>query len=429
MAVMKNPILKLALPAIVSNITVPLLGLCDTTISGHLGNPSFIGAIAVGSMMMNVVFWLCGFLRMGTTALSAQAYGADNAPLKFNVLLKGFEIAAVISAVVLLFQVPLLRLMLELMAPESDVASLAATYFSICVWQVPAQLGVMVISGWFVGQQNTVIPMGIAVGINVVNIILSLTFVFGLDLGFKGIAMGTLCANWVGLTGAAIALPWRKFVKKGSALKWSRFFSLNVFLFFRSVCIMSVTFAVTAIGADLGDITLAANAVMMQFFMFFSYFMDGFAFAGEALVGKDYGAHNIPAVHHTVKVLLLWGVGLSVSFFIIYLLGGEKITSLITDEVSVQQKVWSLRGWLWALPPLTVAAFIFDGIFIGLARAKDLFITTFIATVLFFALTGLYRESDKSVMENVLWLAFESYLFARGILLGITYLVRSRKQL
>ena len=434
-------ILRLALPAIVNNVTVPLLGLCDTAVAGHLGSASYIGAMAVGAMMLNVIFWLCGFLRMGTSGLTAQAYGARDEGMSRDVLRKSLTIAAALSLLAIAIQSPLLALLLRVIGPDPAVRDLASLYFRICIWGAPAQLGIMAASGWFIGRQNTVVPMGVAIGVNIVNILLSLTLVFGFRLGFTGIAVGTLCAGWTGL--AAILLLVRKNCKEvkdfndlkdltprsPGTVAWGRFFRLNSDLFFRSACIMCVSLAMTSVGARLGETILAANAVIMQFFLFFSYFMDGFAFAGEALVGKAAGAQDRDLLRRAVSGLVRWGAAMAILFFLVYLTGARTITGFLTDNATVREAVADMGIWIMILPPVTVAAFIFDGGFIGLARTRVLLIVTLVASTAFFTLAFLASGPGKLPGNRLLWLAFETYLLLRGVLLAFVYMKNQRKSL
>lgn len=431
-------ILKLAAPAIVNNVTVPLLGLCDTAVAGHLGSSAALGAIAVGSMMLNVFFWLAGFLRMGTTGLTARAFGARNIRGCAQAIRKSLLIAAAISAVVLALQIPIRDLLLRLIAPDSAVETLAGCYYDICIWSVPPQLAIMAVSGWFIGMQTTVVPMTIAIGINIVNIILSLSLTFGIGLGFSGIASGTLAANWIGAIAAIIWMR-RRFSRMRkemspeasdpgttAGVKWRELFAVNGCLFVRSACIMAVTLAVTATGARLGEITLGANAIIMQFFLFFSYFMDGFAFSGEAMVGKYSGAEEPRTVKRTVIHLLKWGAGMALIFTAVYALGSGKAISLLTDNTRIAAAAADYRLWIMLLPSLTVAAFIFDGIFIGLTRTRAMMTVTIAGALIFFA---VLFASGKQPDNNRLWLGFELYLLTRGALLGVWYSIFERKTL
>lgn len=427
-------ILALALPAIVNNVTVPLLGLCDTAIAGHLGSASFIGAMAVGAMMLNVIYWLCGFLRMGSSGLTARAFGARDFQAMRVVLRRALIIGTVISLAVIIFQRPLLRLMLLVISPEPEVIKLASSYFLIGVWASPAQLGIMALSGWFIGRQNTVIPMLVSVGVNLVNIALSLILVFVFKLGFQGIALGTLCAAWSGFF-AILILAYRalasfrldsrninsSLLPEHSEFAWKSFFNVSSDLFFRSAVIMSVSMTMTSVTARLGDVSLACNAVLMQFFLFFSYFMDGFAFAAEAMVGSASGARDATALKRCVTMLMKWATAMSVVFFFIYLFLSGPITSALTDSLSVRHAVADMHIWVILLPPVTVWAFILDGVFIGMTRTRPLLLTTLIASVPFFGVVFGLGFTGKLPSAGLLWSVFEIYLLLRGILLVCKY--------
>ena len=275
-------IIRLSVPAILSNITVPLLGLCDTAIAGHLGADSFIGAIAVGSMMINVTFWLFGFLRMGTTGLTAQAFGADDAVALRTVFSRAVTLGAAIGTLLLLLMYPLREMLLTLISPDEPIRSLASRYYTIVLMSAPALLATNAVQGWLFGMQTTLIPMTVAIATNVINIAISLTMVLIFHTGFIGVAIGTLSANWLGLllalilarrkAGGKLWIPFRDVFTDREGL--GRFFRVNSDIFFRSAAIMAVSLGVTAIGSRLGALTLAANAVMMQVFNFFSFFMD-----------------------------------------------------------------------------------------------------------------------------------------------------------
>lgn len=433
-------IFRLALPAVVSNISVPLLGLSDTAISGHLGSAAYIGAIAVGSMMLNVAFWLFGFLRMGTTGLVAEAFGAGDQGMQRRLLRVSVVIALLIGVLFIMLRTPLSRALLMLMAPESAVDANARAYFDICVMGAPALLATMAVNGWFVGMQSTVRAMAVSVTVNVINILLSLWLVFGVDMGFLGVAYGTLIAQWTGLCLALVMA--RAYMRRtaesggmasspalslGKVLK--RYFTVNVNLFFRSACVMAVSMTVTAVGARLGEVTLAGNAVMMQFFIFFSYFMDGFAFAAEALVGRAKGSLDASLYSRSVRWLLIWSGCMGVLFFAVYAVGAEEIGAMITDEENVLAALSAYRIWIMLIPLLTVAAFIFDGFFIGLSRTGAMLASTLIASAVFFMIVfvpSMIGEGRAYCPDNNrLWLAFLTYLFLRGVLLAVV-LPRSR---
>lgn len=437
---MNKEILRLAIPAIVSNITIPLLGLCDTAISGHLGSASYIGAVSVGTTMLNVIFWLFGFLRMGTTGLTAGAYGAGADRRALDVLQKSMAVALITSAAILMLQHPLLKALRLLVGGEPSVMADASVYFGICIWGVPAQLTVMVASGWFIGMQNTVVPMAIAIGMNVLNMIFSVILTMSAGIGFAGIAIGTLSANWIGAMASLIIL--RRFIKKRGmnrrssssrrsidyegrppivntshdSVKWRELFNVNGALLVRSACLIAVTVTVTAVGARFGSTILAGNAVMMQFFIFYSYFMDGFAYSGEALAGRYSGACDRRGLNSAVAHLLMWGAGVALMFTLIYIPGTEPITRLLTDQSAVIEQVSDCHLFVILLPVAGAAAFIFDGIFVGLTRTVAMMLSTFAGSAVFFLiLFGLPLKFDNTL----LWIAFESYLLMRGLVLAV----------
>lgn len=427
---LNKEILRLSIPAIISNITVPILGLSDTTISGHLGSELYIGAIAVGTMMFNVVFWLFGFLRMGTTGLTAQAYGARDNDECRKLLVRACALGLIIGVAILLLHIPIRWLLLLLISPEGQVADYASDYFNICIWGAPALLFNMAVMGWFLGVQNTVVPMIISVSVNIVNIILSLCFVFLFDMGFEGVAYGTMISNWVGVGIAILYVlkfyEWR-FPKicRTDILQLSdmgRFFKVNTDIMFRSACIMSVSLTVTSIGAQLGALTLAANAIIMQFFILFSYFMDGFAFAAEALSGKFVGARDLHNLKRVINRLLLWALGVASVFTIIYIGGYKFIVSFITNEVNVIATVDKYSLWLKLIPLVTVAAFIYDGIYIGLTATRQMLIATFLSAMAFLSICFIHPFGGNLIdlpQNHTLWIAFLTYLLLRGVMLGL----------
>lgn len=421
------------MPAIVSNITVPLLGLCDTAISGHLGSEVYLAAIGVGSIMLNVIVGLLVFLRMGTTGLTATAFGAGNDGMVSKVFTRAFLLGLGLGVVLVVLRVPIMDLMLTIISPDAEVRRYAESYFTVRVWGMPAMFAVMSVSGWFVGMQSTVAPMAVAIIMNVLNIALSYLLVFHTQVGFAGVAWGTAVSNWIGLV---VALVWAMRFRKGKRLfgnlrdvlkggGMGKFFSVNSNLFLRSACIMCVSLGVTSAGARMGALTLAVNVVMMQFFTFFSYFMDGFAFSGEALTGRWYGAGNKDMLQKSVRALLRWTLGVALLFTLLYAVGQGPVTSLLTDNDSVREGVGSMRLWLWALPLVSVWAFIYDGFFVGVTDTNKMMVATLVASIVFFIVAFLRMEGGRVVMtvlgNNALWGAFLSYLFLRGGILAVIW--------
>lgn len=362
---MNKKILQLALPSIVSNITVPLLGLVDVAIVGHLGAASYIGAIAVGGMLFNIIYWLFGFLRMGTSGMTSQALGRRDLLEVTRVLFRSVGVGILISLALLLLQYPIREIAFSLLDTTDEVERLASLYFNICIWGAPAVLGLYGFSGWFIGMQNSRFPMFIAITQNIVNIVASLIFVFVFGMKVQGVAMGTLIAQYGGF-GMAVFL-WFAFYRKRLNIRvcWHevmdkvamrRFFQVNGDIFFRTLCLVAVTTFFTSTGARQGDIVLAVNTLLMQLFTLFSYIMDGFAYAGEALAGRYIGARNKIALSRTIRLLFGWGIGLSFSFTLLYGVGGKGFLSLLTNDPAVIQEAGTYFYWVLAVPLAGFAA-------------------------------------------------------------------------
>ena len=415
-------ILQLALPSIVSNITVPLLGLCDVTIMGHVGGASGIGAIAVGSMIFNVMYWLFVFLRMGVSGLTAQAYGACRWHETHRLLRRYLSMALLLGMAIVVLQVPLRWLTFWLMQTSGEVEQLCTPYYHICIWGAPAVLGLYALTGWLVGMQNTRIPMIIAIGQNVVNIAASLVLVFVFHLGLYGVALGTLTAQWAGfLTGLAFCGK-QKAIHKTSRtheLKTSRTQNLtnskpqnlNIHLFLRTLCLVSVNLFFTSTGSAHGPLILAANTLLMQFFMIYSYLMDGFANAGEALAGRYQGAGQYRMLSHTVRRLFLWGGGVALLFTICYSVGGTSLLKLLTNDTAVVATAQTFLPWAMLIPMAGLGAFVWDGIFIGTTMSRGMLLSCFCSAVVFF---GLWAVLAPVMQNHALWLAFLTFLLTRG---------------
>ena len=432
MTTLDRRILSLALPSIVSNITVPLLGLCDVTIMGHVGGARHIGAIAVGTMIFNVMYWLFGFLRMGTSGLTAQAYGAHRLDEAAVLLRRGLLMGMGIGMLFVLFQWPLRHLAFWLMQATPDVELLVTPYYYICIWGVPAMLGLYALTGWYIGMQNTRIPMFIAIGQNIVNILASLLLVLVCGLGIKGVALGTLIAQWSGFL-TALFLCRRYYgrmlrrvlgswanqttrllkeagVSDGHSAKAQR--SVNLDIFLRTLCLVAVNLYFTSAGAAQGATILAANTLLMQFFTFFSYIMDGFAYAGEALAGRYYGARDWSMLSQTVRRLFSWGGIMVAVFTLAYWLGGPAIVRLLTSDAEVVSTAHHYLPWTLLIPVTGMAAFVWDGIFIGITASRGMLHACFVASVAFFL---LYFLLFPALHNHALWIALLVYLALRGV--------------
>ena len=417
-------ILRIAVPSIVSNITVPLLGLIDVTIVGHLGSAAYIGAIAVGGMLFNIIYWIFGFLRMGTSGMTSQAYGRHDLDEVTRLLLRSVGVGLFIALALLGLQYPIERLAFAFIQTTEEVETWAGLYFRICIWGAPAVLGLYSFSGWFIGMQNSRFPMYIAITQNLVNIAVSLLLVYGLEMKIEGVAIGTLTAQYAGLFLAGLLwlryygtlrkrIEWRSFLDKQAMY---RFFQVNRDIFFRTLCLVTVTVFFTSAGAAQGEVVLAVNTLLMQLFTLFSYIMDGFAYAGEALAGKYIGANNRKALHQTVYQLFGWGIGLSLAFTLLYGIGGQSFLGLLTDETAVIRASESYFYWVLAIPLAGFSAFLFDGIFIGATATHLMLRAMIVASAAFFL---IYYGLHETLGNHALWLAFIVYLLLRGVMQGI----------
>lgn len=412
-------ILNIALPAIVSNITVPLLGLVDVTIVGHLGNAAYIGAIAVGGMLFNIIYWVFAFLRMGTSGMTAQLYGKHLADEIVQMAVRSVSIGMMAALALIILQIPIREAAFFFIHPTEKIKRLATTYFHICIWGAPATLGLYGLTGWYIGMQNSRIPMIIAITQNVVNIIASLCLVYIGGLKVEGVALGTLIAQYAGfLMGIGLWIRhygglWKHFSRKGL---WKRqamwhFFQINRDIFLRTLCLVAVTLFFTSAGAEQGEIILAVNTLLMQLFTLYSYIMDGFAYAGEALIGKHIGAQNYPAYTCTQKHLFVWGGIMALLFTIAYATGGNTFLALLTDETEVIEASENYLGWALVIPIAGMAAFIWDGIYIGATNTRGMLQSMAIAAGCFFL---LYYTLYHTWGNHALWLAFLTYLSVRG---------------
>lgn len=421
-----SQILAIALPAIATNITVPLLSLCDAAIVGHLGSEVYIGAIAVGGMCFNIIYWLLGIIRMTASGLTAQAFGAGDERELSAVLQRSLVFAAVLAAIILVLQQPFLRLCLLVMSPSEDVAVHASTYFRICVWGAPAVLCQYALCGSLLGRQNARYPLYIAVIQNVANILLSLCFVFVFRMKVDGVALGTVLAQYVGL---AVALLYcRSFltlegIRENTAVaaRWRRMLEVNGDLFLRTVCMVAVTLFFTSVGSRQSDTILAVNSLLMQFFMFFSYFTDGFAFAGEAMCGKYEGAGDAVSLRSTVRGLMAWGAGITVVFTLLYAFCGAWFLSLLTDRPSVLTAAEPYWKYVVLVPVTGFAAFLWDGIMVGLTMTRQLLWAT-LSGMAAFAVT--YLALPLTDINAVLWIAFLAYLALRSVSQCVMYMRR-----
>lgn len=416
---MNKQILHIAIPSIISNITVPLCAMVDTIIVGHLGDAAYIGAIAVGGLLFNMTYWLFSFLRMGTGGLTAQAYGANNTVSAQNILLRSLIVALSVSSLLLLFQSAILHIAFHFIDATIDVQTNASFYFNILIWGAPAVLCLYSFIGWFLGMQNARIPMVIAIVQNIVNIIASSILVFCMHLKVEGVAMGTLIAQYTGLL-LALTIGCYKYHWHKTIIVWKnifrktdfmQFFKVNRDIFSRTLYLILVTTYFTSFGSSQGEGILATNTLLMQFFIIFSYFMDGFAYAGEAISGKCYGEKNAKQFSKLTSRLFIWGIGIATLFTLLYSMFGKTFLHILTNEQSVIAQAFHYLFFVCLIPIVSFSAFLFDGLFIGTTSTREMLNSMRIASLTFFAIILIFNKGNC-----ILWTAFLTYLGMRGLM-------------
>lgn len=420
---MNRKILRLAVPNIISNITIPLLGMVDLAIIGRLGDDSLIGGMAIGTTIFNFLYWNFSFLRMGTSGFAAQAYGARNLSEAARTLVRAALVALAISVIIVALQLPINALAMRVMEGSDGVEQAASRYFLMRIWAAPATLMLNVMTGWFIGMQNSRTPMWIAIVINVINVVMSLLAVWVFDMGIAGVALGTVIAQWSGLV-MALVIVWRNYGRIFSRARlgslrsimapkvMGRFFRVNRDIFLRTICLVAVFTYFTIASSAMGDTLLSVNTLMLQLFTLFSYMMDGFAYAGEALSGRYYGARNTPMLHRAVRALLWWGVGVMAIFTVIYGLWAPQILSLFTPSVAILSAAGKYALWAALVPVCSFLAFTLDGIIVGITATYIMRNAMFAATALFFV---AYFVLTPAMGNNGLWVAFLLFLLARGV--------------
>lgn len=417
LSTMNKKILRLAIPSIAANITTPLLGLVDTSIVGHMGSELFIAAIAMGGVIFNMLYWFFSFLRAGTSGLSAQAYGAGDREATTLVLYRSLLVAFIAGGAMILLQRPVFAVMSRFL-DAGEAAPLAASYFFILIYGAPAVLGNYTMSGWFLGMQNSRMLLWVSLIINLVNIASSLMLVYVFHLGIAGVAFGTLTAQWIGFGAGFLFI--RRYprvrVKMSDILRLNelkRFFRVNADVMLRTLCLIAVTLWFTRAGGRQGPVILAVNTLLMQLFMLFSYMMDGFAFAGEALVGNYVGAKRWEDMHLCVRRLFAWGAGWAGFFTLLYLLFGNLFLSLLSDNPEVNAASHEYSLWAVTIPFAGFAAFAWDGVYIGATMTRELLWSMLGAMATFFL---TYFLLFPHWGNHALWLSFILYLAMRGLL-------------
>ncbi|MBL4284596.1 MATE family efflux transporter DinF [Vibrio fluvialis] len=424
---MHRQVLWLAIPMVLSNITIPLLGLVDAAVIGHLEHAWYLGGVALGSTVISVTFWLLGFLRMSTTGLTAQAFGADNRAGLARVWLQGMLTALGFAAVFLLLHRFIADGVFGFSSASAEVKLYAQQYFVIRAWSAPASLVNFVLLGWLLGTQNSRAPMWMVIITNVVNIVLDLLFVLGLGWKVQGVALASVIADYSGM-GFGLWCVWRYWLQhqlpsplallRESTQGLSRFVRLNRDIFLRSLCLQAAFSFMTFQGAAFGDQTVAANAVLMSFLMMISYGMDGFAYAMEAMVGKAIGAKSETQLKAAMIGSAFWSVIICLLLTLVFGWYGSALIRLITDISAVQQTAQVYLPWLVAMPLTSMWCFLLDGIFIGATKGREMRNSMFVAACTFFVVFYGFAFWGN----HALWLAMLSFMAMRGLSLGIVLL-------
>ena len=420
---MNKEILKLAIPNIISNVSVPLLSSVDTALMGRM-SALHIGAVGLGAMIFNFIYWNFGFLRMGTTGITAQAFGQKNELDIIQTLGRATFIALVIAGILLLFHPLILNGSIILLGIEQDQHQFVSDYFNIRIWAAPATLGTYVLIGWFFGMQNAIYPLIITVSVNLINIILSFLFVYYWDLEIRGVALGTTVAQYVGLfLGLSLFLYryssfWTQ-LRASTLLQWAKLYSflkINSDIFIRTLLL---TFAFTYfynLSSSSGVMILAVNVILLQFVNWMSYGIDGFAFATESLVGKYAGARNRIMSDRAIKTSFIWGMGTALMFSLVYGILGITLLGVFTDRIEVIEAAKPYLIWMILFPVLSTPCYLWDGIFIGLTASKAMRNCMLIAFPIFIVATHVFQPLYQN---HGLWLALLTFMVARG---GIQYL-------
>jgi MATE family multidrug resistance protein len=422
---MNKEILRLAVPNIISNISVPLLSTVDTALMGQL-SAAHIGAVGLGSMIFNFIYWNFGFLRMGTTGITAQAYGRKDKQAIIHTMGRSALIAVIIGLLIILLQWPLTQAGNFLMQVQPDQQDMVNQYLYIRIWAAPATLGLYAFMGWFFGMQNAAFPLIITVFGNVLNIVLSFVLVYSFNMEIAGVALGTLVAQYLSL-GLAIFLFWLKYRSYMEHLilkalfKWEElqsFLSINADIFLRTFLLtLSFGFFYSKSSAG-GEMVLAANVILLQFVNWMSYGIDGFAFASESLVGKYTGARDEAKTRQAIRLSFVWGMALALAYSLTYLLFGDPILRIFTNEAEVIEVASSYMIWLAIFPVAGTPCYIWDGIYIGLTASRSMRNMMILSIIVYFL---MYYTVGIPWGNHGLWLSLTVFMLARGIFLHIQF--------
>ncbi len=421
---MNREIFRLSIPNIISNITVPLMGIVSTAIAGHLGGDSvlMIGELAIGTTILNFIYWNCNFIRMGSSGLTAQAFGANDFRETSRMLIRSLAIAVILGLVIVLFRSPI-TLGANRMMNGGDIAF---AYVEARLWAVPAGIMLFAFHGWFTGMQNAIIPMVVSILVNIIHIGASFYLAMRCDMGIVGIAYASIIAQWSGVAMSAILLVvkfHKKLIIRGIDRVFAleplkAFFAVNRDIIVRTFCNVCVYSFFTASSARMDDKTiLAVNTLLMELFTLFSYMSDGFAFAAEAMTGRFVGARDEGSLRKCVALCMKWALALAVAFVGLYLFGWREILGIFVSEGEGSRAIIDLAGsyigWIIAVPIVCALPFLFDGVMVGATHTHVMRNSMVISMICYFA---LYFSLQPIIGNNAIWLAFVAFVTMRGVL-------------
>jgi len=421
---MNRSILHLALPNILSNLSVPLLGIVDTALMGRQASPAYLGAVALGSVIFNFLYWGMGFLRMGTTGLTAQAFGQRDALGQVRLLGQALLVGLTAGLLFIALQIPIGALSFWLLPGEPEVIGLAQEYFYIRIWAAPATVGLYALVGWSLGMQEARLPMWLTIISNATNVALNLYFVNGRGMASDGVALATVIAQylglgigllWIGLRHRALLhrLPEARLLDPQGL---RRFLTVNGDIFIRTLCLIFAFSFFTAQSSDLDPLLLAANQVLLQYLHTMAFAVDGFAFAAESLVGRFVGAGDPERLRQSIRELFVWGLGLGTFFALGYALAGEPLLRVFTDQEGVIATARPYLPWMVALPLVGAYAYLWDGVYFGATAARPMRNAMLLTTFgVFLPLASMAPHWGN----HALWLAMTAFMLARGLSLHL----------
>lgn len=417
-------ILALAIPNILSNISVPLMSSVDTGLMGQLST-GHLAAVGIAAMIFNMFFWTFGFLRMGTTGMTAQGFGAQDTSFISSTLMRGIVVASILGCLLILCKNIILALGVWSMSVDTSYLPYVETYFNTRIYEAPGFLLLICMMGWFFGMQNARTPLMITITLNIVNIAASYYLVAYKNMGIQGVATGTVIATYVGVFLCFVVLlsRYRSYLR---AIEWKHVFQVDGFigflrvnsdLFKRTICLMLTFVFLYRYAASDGDTTLAVSVVMLQFINWMSYGIDGYAYAAESIVGKYKGSNDTSSLSAVVRACMIWGAAVAACYSIVYLIWGDQLVYLFSSDSQVVQIFLDMRFWIVLIPIVGFASYIWDGVYIGLLASKSMWWTMLVSFIVYLMLLWLLPNMPNA--RNV-WIAFTLFLALRGI--GQTYL-------